>query len=164
MKGFGSYNKAIRQLGIAFIAMGLTFTACSGQTKKGTNKITKKVTTMKTIHLTKADFIKKVANYEANPKEWKYLGDKPAIIDFFADWCGPCKALAPTMEQLAEEYGGKIYIYEVNVDEEQELASLFGVQSIPTLLYIPMNGKPQTSVGLVSKPAIKETIDNFLLK
>ena len=102
---------------------------------------------MKTIALTKADFLKKVANYEKNPEEWKYLGDKPALIDFYASWCGPCKALAPVLEELAAEYGDRIYIYKINTEEEQELAAAFGIRSIPTLLFIPMEGKPQMAQG-----------------
>lgn len=77
---------------------------------------------MKTIHLTKAEFLKRVANYELDPTQWKYLGDRPAIIDFYADWCGPCKSIAPILEELAAEYDGKIYIYKVNTEQEQELA------------------------------------------
>lgn len=121
-------------------------------------------TTMKTIHLTKADFLKKVVDYESNPSEWKYLGDKPALIDFYATWCGPCKALAPVLEELAAEYGDQIYIYKIDTDQEQELAAAFGIRSIPTLLFVPMEGKPQMAQGAMPKPSLKEAIDNILLK
>ena len=114
---------------------------------------------MKTIALTKADFLKKVADYEKNPEEWKYLGDKPALIDFYASWCGPCKALAPVLEELAAEYGDRIYIYKINTEEEQELAAAFGIRSIPTLLFIPMEGKPQMAQGALPKASLKEAID-----
>ena len=119
---------------------------------------------MKTIKLTKADFLAKVANYETNPNEWKYLGDKPAIIDFYADWCGPCRAIAPSLEELADEYGGKIYIYKVDTEKEQELAGVFGIRSIPSLLFIPMTGKPQMAQGALPKKDLKKAIDEFLLK
>ncbi|OFY32668.1 MAG: thiol reductase thioredoxin, partial [Bacteroidetes bacterium GWF2_41_61] len=102
---------------------------------------------MKTIHLTKEEFLTKVANYEANPQEWKYLGDKPAIIDFYADWCGPCKTIAPILEDLAKEYTDSIYVYKVNTEQEQELAGAFGIRSIPSLLFVPMEGSPQMAMG-----------------
>lgn len=124
----------------------------------------KKENKMKTIELTKADFLKKVMDYEANPNEWKYLGDKPAIIDFYASWCGPCKMVAPILEELAEEYDGEIYIYKVNTEEEQELAGLFGIRSIPSILFIPMNDKPQMATGAMPKSSFKEAIDQVLLK
>ena len=119
---------------------------------------------MKTIHLTKAEFLKKVANYETNPNEWKYLGDKPAIVDFYASWCGPCKTIAPILEELAAEYGDKIYIYKVDTEEEEELAAAFGIRSIPSLLFIPMNGKPQMAQGAMPKSAFKDAINEILLK
>lgn len=123
----------------------------------------KKENTMKTIHLTKADFLKKVADYEKNPQEWKYLGDKPALIDFYATWCGPCKALAPVLEELAAEYGDQIYIYKVDTGEEQELAAVFGIRSVPSLLFIPREGQPQMALGAMPKGALKEHIDRILL-
>jgi len=135
--------------------------ACSG--RQGEKDKTTNETKMKTINLSKADFLAKVTNYEANPGEWKYLGDKPAIIDFYADWCGPCKATAPILEELAGEYSGKIYIYKINVDSEQELAALFGIRSIPSLLFIPMKGKPQMSQGAMPKAELKKAIDEVLL-
>ncbi|MCL2650580.1 MAG: thioredoxin [Candidatus Azobacteroides sp.] len=133
--------------------------SCSGQ-QKSKNK----ETTMKTIKLTKADFLTKIANYETDPKGWKYLGDKPAIIDFYADWCGPCRMVAPLLEELAEEYAGKIYIYKVDTEAEQELAGIFGIRSIPSILFIPMTGQPQMAQGALPKSELKRAIDDFLLK
>jgi len=118
---------------------------------------------MGTIHLTKAAFLAKVANFEASPNEWKYLGDKPCIIDFYADWCGPCKAVAPILEELAKTYDGQIYVYKINTDEEQELAGAFGIRSIPSLLFVPMNDKPQMSVGALPKAQMVDAIDKILL-
>ena len=119
---------------------------------------------MNTKHITKNEFLAKVANYENDPTEWKYLGDKPAIIDFYADWCGPCKSIAPVLEELATEYEGKIYIYKVNTEEEQELAGAFGIRSIPSLLFVPMTGAPQMAQGAMPKASFKEAIENVLLK
>lgn len=118
---------------------------------------------MKTIHLTKAEFLTKVANYEANPQEWKYLGDKPAVIDFYADWCGPCKMIAPILDELAAEYGDGIYIYKINTEHERELAAAFGIRSIPSLLFVPMDGAPQMAQGAMPKASLKEAIDKVLL-
>ncbi len=118
---------------------------------------------MKTIHLTKAEFLSKVANYETDPTEWKYLGDKPAIIDFYADWCGPCKTIAPVLEELAKEYSDQIYIYKVNTEQEQELSGAFGIRSIPSILFVPMEGQPQMAQGALPKASFKEAIDNVLL-
>ena len=117
---------------------------------------------MKTIHLTKEEFLKKVANYEANPTEWKYLGDKPCIIDFYADWCGPCKTVAPILEELAKEYDGKIDIYKVDTEDQQELASVFGIKSIPSLLFIPIEGQPQMAQGALPKDSLKQAFKEVL--
>jgi len=140
--------------------------SCSGQQKQNTKEkeVTTKEKTMNTIKLNKADFLAKVVNYETTPKEWKYLGDKPAIIDFYADWCGPCRAVAPIMEELAAEYSGKIYIYKVDTDKEKELAGVFGIQSIPSILFIPMTGQPQMAQGALPKSELKKAIDEFLLQ
>lgn len=129
-----------------------------------TNKIKKGKTMSTTIHLTRADFLKKVANYEENPEKWVYLGDKPCIIDFYASWCGPCKMVAPILEQLAEEYAGKIYVYKVDTEAEQQLAADFGIRSIPTLFFCPMGEKPQMAQGALPKDAFKKAIDEVLLK
>ena len=120
--------------------------------------------TGKVIHLTKAEFLSKVFNYEKNPTEWVYKGDKPCIIDFYADWCGPCKRVAPILEELAKEYGDKIIIYKIDVDKENELAATFGIQSIPTILFVPVKGVPQISQGALPKSEFIKQIDNFLLK
>ena len=119
---------------------------------------------MEPIHLTKAVFITKVANFEANPSEWKYLGDKPCIIDFYATWCGPCKMVAPIMEELAKEYDGKISIYKVDVDAEPEIAAAYGIQSIPTIFFCPMNGTPQITQGAIPKESFQKVIAEVLLK
>ena len=122
---------------------------------------------MKAIHLTKADFLTKVANYETNPNEWKFLGERPALIDFYATWCGPCKMLAPVLDELAEEYEGKIDIYKIDVDAEEELAALFGIRSVPSLLFVPMAGAPQMAQqmaqGAMPKYALKDAIQKVLL-
>jgi len=138
--------------------------SCNGQ-QKNTEKekeVTKKETNMKTIKLNKADFLTKVVNYETNPKEWKYLGDKPAVIDFYADWCGPCRMVAPVLEELAKEYDGKIYIYKIDTEAEQELAAIFGIRSIPSILFIPMTGQPQMAQGALPKSELKKAIDSLL--
>nr|WP_320039730.1 thioredoxin [uncultured Bacteroides sp.] len=126
--------------------------------------IIKKDNLMKTIPLTKDEFLARVADYNESPDEWKYLGDKPAIIDFYASWCGPCKVIAPILEELAVEYSGKIYIYKVNTEEEEELASVFGIRSIPSLLFVPMYGSPQMAQGAMPKSAFRDAIEKVLLK
>ncbi len=122
-----------------------------------------------TIMLTKADFLTKVMNYEENPQEWKYLGDKPCLIDFYADWCAPCRTTSPILEELAKEYSGKINIYKIDTQKEQELAMVFGIQSIPAFLYCPMEGKPTMSAGIArtaeeTKQMFRDQIDNLLLQ
>lgn len=118
--------------------------------------------TTRVVHITKADFIKKVYDFEKNPDEWKYLGSQPAIVDFYADWCGPCRQLSPVLDELAKEYSGELTIYKVNVDNERGLATFFGIRSIPTLLFIPMKGKPQRSLGALSKTELKGIIKDVL--
>ena len=118
----------------------------------------------KVIHLTKDIFLKKVMNYVENKESWVYEGDKPCVIDFYADWCKPCRMIAPIMEELAEEYKGQIYVYKIDTQKERELAGIFGIRSIPAVLFCPMEGKPQMSTGALPKESFKQTIDNFLLK
>jgi len=116
------------------------------------------------MHLTKAKFLSKVANFQTNPTDWKYLGDKPCIIDFYASWCGPCRLVAPILDDLAKEYNGKIYVYKVNIDAEEEIAGAYGIQSIPTIFFCPMNEAPQVIKGAISKESFKNTITGLLLK
>ena len=164
--------KLLKQTFTLFFLL-LTIIACTGNNNKHVKndensniELKKKegVKNMKVIHLTKAEFLEKVYNFEKNPNDWKYEGDKPAIVDFFATWCGPCNALSPVMEELAEEYGGKIYIYKVDVDQEEDLAAAFGIRSIPTLLFVPQNGKPTITQGALPKSDLKKMIDQHLLK
>lgn len=115
------------------------------------------------IVLDKADFLTKVYNYEKNENEWVYEGDKPCIVDFYADWCGPCRQVSPILKQLAEQYKDQIVVYKVNVDKEKELAMAFGIQSVPTLLFIPVKGDPQLALGAFPKETFEKQIKTFLL-
>lgn len=112
-------------------------------------------------HLTKDSFKEKVYNFEKNT-EWSFEGDLPCIIDFYADWCGPCKMVAPVLEELSNEYKGKVDIYKVNTEEQQELAAAFGIRSIPSILFCPKDAQPQMSVGALSKEGFKEVIRDVL--
>lgn len=111
--------------------------------------------------LTKETFFQKVFNYEVN-KEWKFEGDVPCIVDFYADWCGPCKMVAPILEELSNDYKGKINIYKVDTETEQELASAFGIRSIPSMLFIPMNADPQMAQGALPKHELEKVIQEVL--
>jgi thioredoxin len=132
-----------------------------GGNKENSNKQIKE---KKVMELTKKDFLEKVVNYEQNPNEWNFLGDKPTIIDFYASWCGPCKAFAPVLEEVAEEYKGVIDVYKVNTENEEELAAVFNIRSIPTILFIPVNGQPQIVTGAMPKPQLIEAIEHVLLQ
>jgi thioredoxin 1 len=117
---------------------------------------------MATIQLTSQEFREKIFDYEAN-KEWDYQGEVPAIVDFYADWCGPCKMVAPILEQLSEEYEGRLIIYKVNTDMEPELSGAFGIQSIPTLLFVDSNGEAGLQPGAYPKHVLKKIIEENLL-
>ena len=112
-------------------------------------------------HLTLESFKQKVFNWEDN-KDWKYEGTKPCLIDFYANWCGPCKMVAPVLEELQKEYGDKLVIYKVNTEEQQELAGLFGIQSIPSLLFVPLEGQPQMAMGALPKSTFEQAIADVL--
>ena len=112
-------------------------------------------------HLTKQTFKEKVFDFEAN-QEWKFEGDKPCMIDFYADWCGPCRTVAPILEELSEEYAGKLKVYKVDTEAEQELAALFGVRSIPSLLFVPSDGQPQMAMGALPKDSFKKAFSEVL--
>jgi len=112
-------------------------------------------------HLTKETFLKKVFNYEKN-KEWKFEGEKPCIIDFYADWCGPCKMVAPILEELAGDYQDKIDIFKVNTEEQQELAASFGIRSIPSFLFVPLKGQPRMAMGALPKETFVKAFKDVL--
>ena len=151
-------------IGIAFTCMVFIF-SCQAQSSTeshaGKNKQEQKI---KPRHLTKAEFLSKVANYEKTPDKWEYLGSKPCIIDFYATWCGPCRKLAPILEEIAGEYAGKIDVYKIDVDKESELAGAFGIQSIPTLLMIPAKGEPKILQGAIPKDQLTKIVNEFLLE
>lgn len=129
------------------------------KSKEGTNDSTVVPTT-----LTEYEFNMKIANIQENPNEFKYLGERPCVIDFYADWCRPCRILSPILNELAQEYAGKVDFYKINVDNERSLATAFSIRSIPTLLFIPMSGKPTLMQGASPKAELKKIIDELLLK
>ncbi|MDR1938474.1 MAG: thioredoxin [Tannerellaceae bacterium] len=142
---------------IVFSLAGCSHTS---QTKENT---TGKSAKGDVIVLNKVDFLAKVFNYEKNPDQWVYEGDKPCIVDFYADWCGPCKKVSPILRDLAILYKNDIIVYKVDVDTESELAEAFGIQSIPTLLFFPKEGEPHITLGALSRDEIVEQIDHYLL-
>ena len=146
------------------MAAAIFSTSCTNAKQKQQVINKQEIKKMNTTELTLSEFKNKVMDYEKNPQSWDFKGDKPAIIDFYATWCGPCKATAPILDSLAEAYQGKIDVYKVDVDKEQELASMFGIQSIPSLLFIPMKGEPKMQVGAMGRLDLENAIKNTLLK
>ncbi len=114
-------------------------------------------------YLTKKDFLEKVYNYEKNPTEWKFQSNRPCVIDFYATWCGPCKAMAPLLEEMSKTYAGKVDFYKIDVDAERELSAAFGIRSIPTFLFCPVGGQPQMSQGAMPKETLLQAINEVLL-
>ena len=154
--------KRLFLISIAMTVAGLT--SCSGNSQQAKSVVKKQVLTqqnakkMNVQELTAETFKQKVMNYDIHPNEWIFEGSRPAIIDFYATWCGPCKKTAPIVEKLAEDYAGRIDVYKVDVDQQQELAAFFGVQSIPTILFIPKEGTPQRVSGAMPRSGFDEAI------
>jgi thioredoxin len=139
------------------IAMVILAAACTtnAQEKKAESKVK---------HLTYKEFLSHVWNFESNPNTFIYKGKLPAVVDFYADWCGPCRRVAPIMERLAEEYDGKLLVYKVNTDQERELAAAFQIKSIPMVLFIPMEGQPMMQVGALPEEGYRKVVEEQLLK
>lgn len=118
---------------------------------------------MKVTHLTESDFLTKVGDYTNLSTDWKFLGSKPAVIDFYASWCGPCRALSPILDEIAMEYGDRIDVYKVDIDIEKRLAAAFGIRSVPTIFFIPLDGSPHRIKGAMAKELFKHKIEELLM-
>lgn len=158
---FGIVIVALAFVGAILIKKN-SFTANNKNTESLTKSAEKIVNKSNMEKLTKQAFLEKVFNYEQN-KDWKYEGDLPCLIDFYADWCGPCKMVHPVLEELSKEYDGKIKIYQIDTEAEQELAAAFGIRSIPSLLFCPAEGQPQMAQGALPKATLKKAIEEILL-
>ena len=156
-------------LAVLVASVGLTQSCQNDVKASDENKENKEIKTEKsenhsekaTITLTKEDFKKKVMDYEVN-KEWKYEGDLPCIVDFYADWCGPCKMLSPVLKDLQKEYDGKIQVYKIDTEKERELAATFGIRSLPTIVFVPLEGDPQAAMGFRPKADMENMIKEIL--
>lgn len=118
---------------------------------------------MQATHLTKAEFLNKIGDYTTIGHNWQYKGSRPAVIDFYASWCGPCRALAPILDEIATEYIGLVDVYKVDIDREKELAAAFGIRSVPTIFFIPMDGNPHRIKGAIAKELFRSKIDELLM-
>ena len=163
--------RKMKKISILFsILVLISMNACSSNPATGgTNAASKKEAIEqsslgKVVHLDQEIFRQAVWDYKKNSASWVFEGDKPVIVDFYADWCRPCRALAPTMDELAMEYKGQIRIYKINTDENRELSGLMGISSIPALLFVPVSGKPAFSLGALPKDRLKSMIEESLLK
>ena len=154
-------KETMKKVNLLIIFIFIMFSCGNNATENNNENNNKKTSNME--HLTSKSFKEKVFNYEIN-KEWKYEGELPCIIDFYADWCGPCKMVAPVLEELSKEYDGKINIYKVDTEKEQELAAVFGIRSIPSILFIPKEGQPQMFAGAMPKQSFIQAINDVLLK
>jgi thioredoxin len=157
-------KKKILTLGVTVLMLGLLgiMNLKAGSKKGDKTEIKTEINKSNMEKLTKEAFLEKVFNYEQN-KDWKYEGDLPCLIDFYADWCGPCKMVHPVLEELSKEYDGKIKIYQIDTEAEQELAAAFGIRSIPSLLFCPADGQPQMAQGALPKATLKKAIEEILL-
>jgi len=168
----------MKKISFVFAVLAIAFSACGNKntanvTNKPGSEIEGKVSDGKnlaggTINLTKDVFLATIWDYKNSPQEWKYKGDKPAIVDFYADWCAPCRMASPILDEISKEYAGKVNVYKIDTQKEQELASVFGIQSIPTFLYIPLNGKPVMMAGVgrskeETKNMFIDNINQYLL-
>jgi thioredoxin len=164
----------MKHLFLTLVIFSIVFSACGNQKSGGAQKPELIKSSVKTNDLnapkllTKALFVQRVWNYNKSPNDWKYLGSKPAIIDFYADWCGPCKIASPILDEIGDEYAGKILVYKINTDQERELAQIFGITGIPAFLYIPATGKPVMMSGIgrskeETKKMFIENIEKYLL-
>ncbi len=148
-----------RKVFLSLIISAMFFVTCKSE-NTGTSG-TKNAEPAAVVQLTNDGFKKMIYNYDLS-KEWKYEGNKPAIIDFYADWCGPCRQLSPIVEEIAKEYSGKIVVYRVNTDKEKDLAQNMGITGLPTLLFIPVEGTPRMSMGLIPKESLVKAINEVL--
>ena len=164
----------MKHLFLTAAIISVVFSACGNkkpEVSKNTEIVSSSIKTTESNSsekLTKALFVQKVWDFTKSPNEWKYLGNKPAIVDFYADWCGPCKIASPILDEVGDEYAGKILIYKVNTDQERELAQVFGITGIPAFLYIPASGKPVMMSGIgrskeETKKMFIENIEKYLL-
>lgn len=138
--------------------------ALTGSTYAQTGKQGNATEQGKVVQMDKQMFIDNVFDYTGGTTDWKYKGGKPAIIDFYATWCGPCRMVAPILKNLAEEYKEQITVYKVDTDKEKELSAAMGIQSLPTIVFIPKEGQPQIIVGAADKATFKKAIEEVLLK
>lgn len=170
----------MKKYSIILVMAVFIFTSCSGQSQNDNNAKTAELKAPSTlvaenltgevnsIKLTKNVFLEKVWDYESSPEEWKYKGDKPAIIDFYADWCAPCRIASPILDEISTEYANDIYVYKIDTEAEKELAAVFGIRGIPAFLYIPSDGQPVMMSGIgrtkeQTKQMFKENISKYLL-
>lgn len=145
----------MKKIILATLFLAIAGITASAQSKDETSKVT---------HLTYKEFLSKVWDFEKSPNNFEFKGKVPAVIDFYADWCGPCRKVSPIMEKLAQEYKGRLSVYKINVDQERDLASVFNIRSIPAVLFVPLNSQPMIQVGAMSEADYKKVIEERLLK